>query len=271
PFALSDGLKIVRCHGCGLLFVNPRPNAASVAEHFEKEYVRDEGRATRELMSFREESLQREALFLRRMLPEGGRLLDVGAASGAFLRLFLDDPAWKAEGVEPSVFAARYAREKLGLTVSTGFLRDQRFSSGSFDVITSLDAFMLHAEPNEDLAEMARILRPGGLLAIEIPGLWFRLHKNKGLLCRLLYGVPVRLNPREHLYYYSRETLARLCEKHGLDLVASHPERSPAHGSAVFRGFASAYYAASAALYRLSHAALHLAPKELLVFRKRVS
>jgi SAM-dependent methyltransferase len=222
-------------------------------------------------MSFREESLEREARVLREILPGGGRLLDVGAASGAFLKLFRDDPAWQAEGVEPSLFAVQYARERLGLVVHTGFLREQHFPDEAFDVLTSLDAFMLHPEPNEDLGEMARILAPGGYLAIEIPGLWFRLHKNKGLLCRLLYGVPVRLNSREHMYFYSRKTLARLCARHGLDLVASYPEQSPVHGPRLLRAFTSAYYLISSALYRLSGAALNAAPKELIVFRKRAA
>jgi SAM-dependent methyltransferase len=130
---------------------------------------------------------------------------------------------------------------------------------------------MLHPEPAEDLAEMVRILRPGGLLAMEIPGLWFRLHKNRGLLCRLLYGVPVKLNTRVHLYFYSRRTLMRLCATHGLDLVASYPERSPAHGPRPFRAVASAYFAITAMIYRASSGVWNAAPKEFIIFRKRTT
>lgn len=268
-FAVSNGMKIVRCEGCGLLYVNPRGSSEAHAAHFEDEYIKDEKRATVDFISFREESLKREADIIKKLLPRGGRLLDIGAASGAFLKCFKGDPRWKAEGVEPSRFAAEFACKELGLKVHQGFLIDQKFPSSSFDVLTSLDTFMLHPEPEKDLKEMARILKPGGLLAVEIPGLSFRLFKNKGVVCRLLYGVPVKLNAGVHLYYYSKETLSRLCAKFGFEVAGSYPERSPSYGPVPFRMVTAAYYSLTGLLYRVSSGAINACPKEFIVFRKR--
>lgn len=268
-FAVSNGMKIVCCDACGLLYVNPRGSSEAHAAHFKNEYITDEKRATVDFISFREESLKREADIIKKLLPQGGRLLDVGAASGAFLKCFKGDPRWKAEGVEPSKFAAEFAFKELGIEVHQGFLMEQKFPSSSFDVLTSLDTFMFHPQPGEDLMEMARILKPGGLLAIEIPGLSFRLFKNKGVICRLLYGVPVKLNAGVHLYYYSKETLSHLCSKFGFEIAFTYPERSPSYGLLPFRMATAAYYFLTSLLYRVSSGAINACPKEFIIFRKK--
>jgi SAM-dependent methyltransferase len=268
-FVVSEGHRILRCDGCGLLYVSPRHSTSAIGEFFKTEYIADEDRAERDFVSLRERSLRREADRVRRHLPDGGRLLDVGAASGAFLHNFSGDHRWAVEGVEPSAVAARYARSKFGLRVHEGFLRDLALPSASFDALTSLDTFPLHPDPNLDLREMNRLLKPGGLLFIEIPGLNFRLLKNSGLLCRLLYGVPVRLNAGVHLFYYSRATLARLAARHGFRLARSYPEQGPLYGSRAIQTANHAYFLATAILYALTQGALNLAPKEFLVFQKQ--
>lgn len=268
PYATCDGYQIVRCDNCSLLFVNPRRRPEAVADYFREEYIADEEYAEVQMISYREDSLKREAARIRRHLPQGGRLLDLGAASGAFMREFTGHANWQVEGVEPSKFAVEYARNRLGLTIHQGYLGEQKFPGESFDVVTSLDAFMLHPQPREDMAELGRIVKLGGLLAIEIPGLTFRLIKNSGPLCRVMYGVPVKLNPGDHLYFYSRKTLGMLAAQFGFELVAAYPEQAPVYGSRAGRLAKWAYYQATAGLYHATLGLAHFAPKEFIVFRK---
>lgn len=267
-YVVSNGYHIVTCCRCRILFVNPRPDSRETALHFAKDYITTIERVERDFISFRGAALRREANRIRKICEHGGRLLDIGSASGAFLFYFKGDPRWMIEGVEPSRVAAHYSREKLGLNVHEGYLADMQFRDGTFDVVTSLDTFMFHADPNGDLKEIARILKPGGIFAVDIPGLNFRLLKNTGPICQLLYGESARLNAGVHLYFYSRQTLSRLVEKHGFRLIAWYPEQGPVYGSLLMRGLNYAYFAVAALLYRCSVGWINLVPKEFLIFRK---
>ncbi len=267
-FAESNGFRIVECPRCTLKFVNPRPSEQEIKNHFENEYIDDEKRVDVDFTSYREKSLHREAEAIKKLLDSGGRLLDLGAASGYFLSCFSDSPEWDVEGVEPSRYAAASAQRKYGVNVHQGFLSDQNFAGEAFDIITSLDSFCFHPNPGKDLREIVRILKPGGFFCVEIPGLNFRLLKNKGLVARLVYGERVRLNAGVHLFYYSRSTLGAFAEKFGLEESCFFPEQSPLYGNIAIRFLNHAYYLFSAATYRLSNGNLNVVPKEFIIYRK---
>ena len=125
-----------------MLRVAERPGEDEVSDFYRDEYISHEDRAEEEMISYREGSLQREAARLRKLVPGGGRLLDIGAATGSFLSQFSGCDEWKVEGVEPSGFAVEYARKRFGLQIHPGFLDDQGFSDETFDVVTSLDTLM---------------------------------------------------------------------------------------------------------------------------------
>lgn len=270
PFLVSNNMTVVRCRHCGLLYVNPRLKAEAISRHYREDYISDEKRVEIDFISYRKASLAREAEKIRFLKPEGGQLLDVGAASGEFLRHFADEPKWQVEGVEPSSYAAEYAKEKFGMKVFNGFLIDAQYENNEFDVITSLDTFYFHPDPCRDLSEMARIIKPGGFLAIEIPGLNFRLLKNTGLICRILYREPARLNAMLHLYFYSKHTLTRLVAKYGFSPVAAYAVQSPVYGPPPLRLLNSAYFISSKLIALLSMNKINLVPKEFLIFQREV-
>lgn len=267
-FVHSNGRNVVRCKQCDLLYVNPRPSEQAIRRHFVEEYIDTDDRVTDDFTSWRQASLRREAGRLKRLCTKGGRLLDLGTASGAFLGEFSQDRAWQVEGVEPSRFAAKAASERYQVPVHTGFLRDLKLPPPSFDAIVSLDPFYFHPDPRSDLEEIVRVLRPGGLLALEIPGLRFRLLKNAGLLCRMIYGVPARLNAGVHLFYYSRKTLGQLVRQFGFEEEAVYPEQSPLYGRWYARIGNWLYYGLTSALYRITGGRWSLVPKEFIVYRK---
>ncbi len=267
PYLESNNRQILQCVDCGFLMVYPRPSHEQTKTHFEEEYIEDEDRLAVDFTAMRLHSLRREAKWLKE-LTHGGKLLDLGTASGAFLMEFKGDKNWQVEGVEPSRYAAAAAAKQTGFPVHAGFLLDQNFADESFDVVTSLDAFMLHPDPRADFYELARILKPGGLLAFEIPGLRFRLLKNSGLLCRLVYGIPAKLNAGVHLYYYSRSTLGKLASQFGLEEIAARPEQSPLYGPWYARAANWIHYGFSSLLYRLTGGKLSIVAKEFIVYRK---
>ncbi len=268
PVGVSNGLPIVKCQGCNLTYVSECPPLEHTQEFFQEEYIKDSESARELYVDFRRKSLERGARRIRELMPKGGRLLDVGTASGFFLTQFRDDCDWTVEGVEPSRFSAEFARQEFGLTVHQGFLSDQKFPESTFNVVCSLDAFVLHRQPRKDMQEFYRVLAPGGLLAIEIPGHRFRMMTGSGLLYRMLRGPSLRLAAGVNFYYFTRATLTQLATLEGFEFIASHPEGMPAKGNRFSQAAREAYNIASGALYRVTKGNVNFSAKELCIFRK---
>ena len=270
----SNSLPVVQCVGCDLMYVATSSSSSSMSDtqdFFREEYIKDNKHAQVAYVDYRKKSLEREASRIRRLMPNGGRLLDVGTASGFFLRQFQEDREWQVEGVEPSKVSVEFARQEFGLTVHEGFLADQHFPSSSYDVLCSLDAFICHRQPREDMREFYRVLAPGGLLAIEIPGHRFRMMTGSGLLYRTLTGRSLRLNAGVNFYYYTRATLTRLAANAGFEFIESHPESMPATGNRLTQLAREAYNFAAAGLYRATNGHWNFSAKEMCIFRKPVA
>lgn len=267
-FGVSNGLNIVRCQGCSLLYVAEHEAEEDTRDFFRLEHISRTEETQQHYVDWRKNSLEREAALIRSLCPDGGRLCDVGTASGFFLHQFAEDAQWQVEGVEPSRVSARYAREHFGLKVHEGFLEEAGYDDGTFDVVTSLDSFGCHRRPREDMAEFLRILKPGGVLAVEIGGLNFRLMKGSGPAALLFYGGGLHLNAGVNSFFYDRRTLTLLAESVGFEAESCHPESMPQTGGRMTRALKSAYDSCSGALYRLTNGRINVAPKEFLVFRK---
>lgn len=165
--------QLVSCSHCGHIYQNPRPTPAAIGSFYPEAYhpflsaIEDEASPLRRLdrafgLRMRCQAVQRAAG------RRPGRLLDVGCATGVFLdgmrRL-----GWAVQGVEPSAYAAGYARRRFGLEVFEGLLEEARLPEATFDAITMWDVLEHVHEPRPVLAELARLLRPGGLLVLSLP------------------------------------------------------------------------------------------------------
>ena len=101
----------------------------------------------------------------RRWLVGGaiGRVLDVGCGTGRNLPLF--DPRVRVIGLDPardSLIAAR--RRAPGVPLVQGDAQALPFRTGAFDTVVSGLVFCSVPEPARGLAEIRRVLRPGGTL-----------------------------------------------------------------------------------------------------------
>ena len=114
---------------------------------------------------------------LDRVRPGHGRLLDAGCGTGGFLaRLRRERPDQPAAGLEYNPYAAARAAAKSGVPVAAGTINAMPFADANFSVVVSLDV-LSHAavDPMEALAEMHRVLRPGGVLIVNLPAFeWLR-------------------------------------------------------------------------------------------------
>jgi SAM-dependent methyltransferase len=171
----GQSFSIVRCDACRLLFVNPRPDADSLAE-FYKADAYDPFVSSRETSSLftrfytfaRGFSVRRKASRVTRGLPPGARTLDVGCATGEFMRE-LRTRGFQPFGVEPSALAADFARRTHGLTVWDGDVHAVPDSAAPFDLITLWHVLEHIHDLQGSLQRLRELLSENGTLAIAVP------------------------------------------------------------------------------------------------------
>jgi SAM-dependent methyltransferase len=109
-------------------------------------------------------------LFLDWLAPEKGlRWIDVGCGSGVFSGLLMERcaPA-EVQGVDPSAAQLTFARGRAnahGATFQLGDAMALPFPDNRFDAAGMALAIAFVPEPAKGVAEMARVVRPGGLVA----------------------------------------------------------------------------------------------------------
>jgi ubiquinone/menaquinone biosynthesis C-methylase UbiE len=103
--------------------------------------------------------------------PQGAQVLDVGCGTGAQSRTLIKRPdVTEVVGADQATFLIEHARElaagMAGLTFVEASGDDLPFDAASFDVIVAHTVLTHVADPEAVLAELFRVLRPGGTLAI---------------------------------------------------------------------------------------------------------
>lgn len=230
--------NVVRCDGCGLHYLNPRPDPQSIAGCYPNDYY---AYAAATLAPQRPTPKQRLKRLIRssRLLSSGarhiaplrhtavdpdiaddlaewvrpGKVLDVGCGAGAFL----DGMAlngWAGFGIEPSATAAAAARAK-GHTVACQSATDPidaTLTQHPFDVILMSHSLEHVHSPTRALANLGPLLKPAsGHLIIEVPNV-------ESLLTYWFGELGLAFDTPRHLYMFSPESLRKLIEKNGFDV-----------------------------------------------------
>lgn len=225
-----DG-ALVRCRNCQLFYVavsNLRtsdwgewdnlencPTAASEQVSAEMVRLADRAKELELVEPYVEQSEQpwrelmaRERLDDLKRFVGSGRLLEIGCSTGEMLAAASE--SFEAFGVEADVASSKIASQR-GLQCFNGALADAGFSDESFDVAALYHVIEHFPSPRAEMVELHRILKPGGWLAIETPNIaniWFRL-----LGARWRQFIP------DHIFFFTPQTIRRLCEETGFEIV----------------------------------------------------
>jgi ubiquinone/menaquinone biosynthesis C-methylase UbiE len=214
---------IVRCESCGLVMANPQDDPATLAQvyraHVDAAYDQEQASRRRAARDY--------LVLVRRYGGTTGRMLDVGCGTGAFV-CAAREHGWTAEGLDASEWMIERARSHCpAATFHVGDPSSVAFPPGGLHAVTLWNVLEHVAAPAAMLRHARTWLAPEGRLFIRVP--------NSGSVVARLMGRRWVLLVREHLWYFSPETLERLLRVAGFEVVAVRSVSIPASVGNVLR------------------------------------
>lgn len=207
----KGGFEWLHCRACDTLYVAMLPTEESRMKYETGGYYNDENLTVPEFITRRLEEIV-ESFAPYRLT---NRLLDIGCGAGSLL-MAARNAGWEAEGVEVSHPTVEHLRNN-GLKVFSGDLKKAAFPTAHFDVVTAAELIEHVSDPSSLVAEIARILRPGGIF-------WATSPHSKGASARVLKLKWSTVAPPEHLHLFSTGGLRKLLMSHGFRKVKVRTE-----------------------------------------------
>lgn len=229
-YQITDQHRIVKCEDCGLMWLHPRPSLEELHEIYDEGYYHNEefydsaGSKLYGYYDYLYERLNKQYTY-QKMADRADELLrrdrhhdqekpawlDVGCGLG-FLMDVAFDHGYRVHGVEFNPYAVQAIEAKYTFPVTCGSIHDldpgERYQVISlFDVIEHLD------DPFGDLKRLRNLVSDDGLLMLQTMD-------SESLPSRI---IGKRLEDfrrfREHLYFFSRQSMTRVLEAAGWEVV----------------------------------------------------
>ncbi len=208
-----------KCDACGLVFILPLMSPEEERIFYEQEYgviySQEKGTTPKDLFEKRLPDARRYLSMTERYLSGDNDCLEIGCASGYFLHT-IRDRVRSVAGYETHVELKKYC-EGIGIPILPSL---EAAGEGRFDRIFLFFVLEHLGDPLGYLALLKRMLRPGGILFIEVPNV------DDALLS--LYQIPALKDfyfTPAHQFYYSKDTLGRLLRKAGFADFEIEPEQ----------------------------------------------
>lgn len=208
--------RVVICRHCGLVQTNPQPTLRTLVQYYAQEYQALEYNQAEPAAAFFQSQRERgEQIYaylnsVSNLPRAGARILEVGCNSGGILHYFREK-GFQVCGVDLNQSFTAFGRAEHGLDLSMGTIADIPEDWMPDLVIYS---HTLEHVPllNDELARVREILRDGGVLYVQVPGI-------KDL--RTLYSSDfLSYIQFAHTYHFSLRSLTNLLEKNHFRLVA---------------------------------------------------
>src|SRR6516164_7467916 len=204
---------LLRCSSCGFMTADVALSSTELRALYGERYFRGE--------EYRDYSAERPTLekhFRARLnqllkhIPEARskHLLEIGCAYGFFLDLAKEYFA-SVEGVDVASHAIRYANEHLNVTATEADFLDYT-PRNSIDIVCMWDTVEHLQSPHAYIEKLARMLSPGGIVALTTGDIGSIVARLRGRRWR-------QIHPPTHLHYFSRRTLTELLRLQGFRVL----------------------------------------------------
>jgi SAM-dependent methyltransferase len=153
-------------------------------------------------------------------LGQHGRLLDIGCGNANFLHAMKTMMGCSVYGVDNSKIAAKTAKENYGINIFNGTILECPFPDGYFDVITAWWCLEHVPNPSEVLRKIFSMLNQDGYCVIGVPNF-------DSFTARTFKDKWYHLDCPRHLYIYSPDTITKLLDKTGFDVIKKFFDKTP--------------------------------------------
>ena len=205
-----------------LLVTSPQPEVSEIGKYYESEEYNSHSNEVKSVFDKVYEfvktiNLKSKFSIIEKNNVETQRiasLLDIGCGAGDFLN-FCKNKGWEVSGVEPTEKAREISESKLGIKISSDLSLDH-FDDASFDVVTMWHVLEHRFDIMETVAELKRIVKPGGLIIIALPN--YKSYDAKFYKQYwAAYDVP------RHLFHFTKKTIEIIFAKNNLKLSKVYP------------------------------------------------
>lgn len=208
----SNSIRIVRCESCRFMFQNPRkpesPDINLSKNYYHPNFLISENAH----MKLFEEKYNE---FLSHRRP--GKILDIGCATGSFLRVMKNN-GWQVSGIDVSEWACDYSKSQGLQNIFCTTIENALFDNESFDAVNMNHTLEHVHDPIKTLTEVYRVLKPGGLLLIEVPNERLFPYNYKLINALMPKHLPRRNTPHSHFCLFTTRTLKKNLEMSGFKI-----------------------------------------------------
>jgi len=219
--------KIVRCTGCNLLYLTPCPSPDESRAVYEDSYFENptlleaDNRSIFGYADYIAERFNKQPQFaaiardIRSLLvprDRPPRLLEVGCGFGYFLNEAFEE-GFDVSGVEFNCNAVERLRRKYRFPIQHGPLEEIALEESHYDVLAMFDVIEHLRDPFRCLEKIRGAMTAGGLLVISTPDAMSPVSRIIGKRLEDFRRT------REHLFFFSRDTLTSILEDHGFDVL----------------------------------------------------
>lgn len=238
----NRALAVYGCLECSHVFCSPIPDDIGVnyKDVVDQEYLKHQ--LSRNITN-------NEVLRVLKTHKSGGKLLDIGCATGDFIEV-AQKMGFQSEGVEPSVWSSTIAR-KRGLVIHQELLKDFADQHlDEYDIVTLWGVIEHFSDPAAEIQRIQKVLKPGGILAI-----WTG---DASSITALVLGRKWWYWQGQHIQYFTHRSLKKLVSNAGFDHLETHTYP-----------FAASYETISNSLRRYkAHKFLTALAKPLFMFKR---
>lgn len=211
----KNGSRVSRCTKCGLGRAEARdfdPHGYYTAAYFNGS--RSDGYADyASSEAVLRSEFARVVAVLKQHCGTNGRLLEIGSAYGFFLKEAKE--AFEVHGIELSADAVKACHDAGLQKVHQGVADAATLARiGAVDAVVMLDVLEHLPDPVETLLHCTRILKPGGVILITTGDFGSITARACGKRWRLM-------TPPQHLWFFSRTSLANISKSVGLEVVSA--------------------------------------------------
>ncbi|MDY6844681.1 MAG: class I SAM-dependent methyltransferase [Thermodesulfobacteriota bacterium] len=221
-YHIIDRYEIVKCSLCGFVFVKNVPSDYELFQYYSSSYT-DNG------IFFPKKRVGRKlkywifSRYIKSKFPRGQKisLLEIGCAQGDLLEAVRNDNQIDALGIDYAEAPIEYAKS-LGFNVHQQSLTQMNFPDSTFNFIVALHVMEHVNNLEETMAEIRRVLSPGGYFFTVVPCISHLKAKIAGKKWKYL-------GPPGHLWYFTRKSFRLFLERTGFEVVTNSSFYHRAH------------------------------------------